>query len=155
MRKMPGNLWRRTLEMALRIHYLRDKKPATSVVFTTSGVASQTVPIIPAHLGDLPKSSVFQRQLVIHTSITTDDTTSSAFRAYFRGLDVVVKMAEDDLMAQLRHEAEIYQKLEDIQGDVIPHMYGLFILRGSCALLVLEDCGTSIKSFSHLTEPQR
>jgi hypothetical protein len=154
MKKVWQNLIGRTVDMALQIHHPGDKS-STSVVFTTSGVASPTLPIIPAHPGDLPKMLVFRRRLVIHTSITTGDTISSAFRAYFRGRNVVVKMAEDDLMAKLKHEADIYQKLKDIQGDVIPRLYGLFVLRETCALLVLEDCGTSLKSFANLTLAQR
>jgi len=82
-------------------------------------------------------------------------TMSAAFRAYFRGRDVVVKMAEDDLMHGLEHEADMYRRMRDMQGDVIPHLYGLFFLRGTCALLVLEDCGSSLKSFANLTRTQR
>ena len=137
----------------VQFRYPGDKSSA-SVVFTTSGVASPTLPIIPAN-PDRPTLSVFRHRLVIHTSITMGHTMSAAFRAYFRGRDVVVKMAEDDLMHGLEHEADMYRRMRDMQGDVIPHLYGLFFLRGTCALLVLEDCGSSLKSFANLTRTQR
>jgi hypothetical protein len=152
MKKVWRNFFQR-VDTAVQFRHPGDKSSA-SVIFTTSGVASPTLPIIPAN-SDRPTLSVFQHRLLIHTSITKGNTNSSAFRAYFRGRNVVVKMAEDHLMHHLEREAEMYHKMIDMQGDIIPRLYGLFFLRETCALLVLEDCGKSIKSFANLTRAQR
>ena len=152
MKKVCCSVFHR-VDTTLQFCYPGDKL-STSVIFTTSGVALLTLPIIPAN-PDRPKLSVFQHQLLIHTSITMSHTISLAFCAYFRGWDIVVKMAEDDLMHNLEHEADMYQKMKDIQGDVILRSYGLFFLWGTCTLLVLEDCGSSLKSFANLTWSQR
>ena len=152
MKKVWRSVFHR-VDTTLHFRYPGDKS-ATSVIFTTSGVASPTLSLIPAN-PDRQNLSVFRHRLLINTAIPMSHTISSAFRANFRGRDVVVKMAEDDLMHNLEQEADMYHKMKDIQGDVVPRLYGLFFLRGTCALLVLEDCGSALKSFANLTRTQR
>lgn len=77
------------------------------------------------------------------------------YRGDLDGNKVVIKLAQDDLMQQLRHEMEVYKHLKDLQGQVIPICYGLFLLGDSCALLILEDCGTPPESFEDLSSIQR
>ena len=76
------------------------------------------------------------------------------YRGDLDGNKVVIKLAENDLVNQLRHEMEMYEVLEELQGQVIPICYGLFLIGNSCALLILEDCGTPPESFSKLTFTQ-
>lgn len=152
MKKLWHSVFRR-VDTTLQFRYPGDKS-STFAIFTTSGVASPTLPLVPAN-PTRSNLSVVRHRLLIHTSIPMSHTISSVFLANFRGRDVVVKMAEDDLMHNLKQEADMYRKMKDIQGDVIPRSYGLFFLRGTCALLVLEDCGSALKSFANLTSTQR
>lgn len=62
---------------------------------------------------------------------------------------VIVKVMDTRFsIAILRLEAEIYDKLEALQGEYIPKCYGLFegeFKNGYCACLVLSDCGEPLK----------
>jgi hypothetical protein len=77
------------------------------------------------------------------------------YRGDLDGNKVVIKLAENDLVHQLKHEMEVYKLLKDLQGQVIPICHGLFLVGDSFALLILEDCGTPPESFSNLTYTQR
>jgi hypothetical protein len=77
------------------------------------------------------------------------------YRGDLDGNKVVVKLAENDLVHQLKHEMEVYRLLKDLQGEVIPICHGLFLAADSFAFLILEDCGTAPESFSKLTYAQR
>jgi hypothetical protein len=118
-----------------------------TVVFTTSGWPSQSLSLTSA----CPNDNIVRRyRLIIHTNIK-----DSVYRGDLDGNKVVIKLAQDDLMQQLRHEMEVYKHLKDLQGQVIPICYGLFLLGDSCALLILEDCGTPPESFEDLSSIQR
>jgi hypothetical protein len=120
-----------------------------SVVFTTSGQRSKAHVLTNACPNDtIPTSS--WHHLIVHTIIK-----GSVYRGDLDGIKVVVKLAEHDGIHQLRHEWEVYQHLENLQGQVIPICYGLYLVGDSCALLVLEDCGMPPESFSDLTVNQR
>jgi hypothetical protein len=47
----------------------------------------------------------------------------------------------------LLEEYDIYQTLRDLQGSAIPRCYGLFRLGDFADMLLLEDCGESLRSF--------
>lgn len=83
----------------------------------------------------------------IHKSRTTSVYTAS-LRS--NADTVVLKMATHaEAVGRLKHEHEIYCKLQTMQGDQIPHCFGLFLPRedgivsrqlpGAC--LLLEYCG--------------
>ena len=71
------------------------------------------------------------------------------------GQKVVIKMAEYDAVPELCHEDRMYDLLSSLQGQVIPFCYGLFFIRPTCAILLMQDCGESLQSFAILSEPQR
>jgi serine/threonine protein kinase len=71
------------------------------------------------------------------------------------GQKVVVKMAEYDAVPELCHEDRMYRVLSTLQGQVIPVCYGLFFIRPTCAILLTQDCGESLESFSILSALQR
>jgi hypothetical protein len=123
------------------------KYPFTAV-FTTSGWPSKHLPLTTAY--PIEKKNVYWRLLTIHTTLK-----DSVYRGDLDGNKVVIKLAENDLVHQLRHEVEMYKLLKDLQGHVVPFCYGMFHMGNSCALMILEDCGTPPESFSDLSYNQR
>ena len=122
------------------------KSPFTAI-FTTSGEPSQPLSLIST----CPNDNVDRwHRLTIHTTIK-----DSVYRGDLDGKKVVIKLAEDDMVHQLRHEMGVYTHLKDLQGKVIPICHGLFLVGGSWAFLIIEDCGTPLESFSDLTSAQR
>jgi len=119
------------------------------VVFTTSGTASPALQLTQYDDGD-DTNSLPWRYLAVHSMIAGQESSFSVFRGNLDGRPIIVKMAEDEFVPQLCHEAEIYQKLQCIQGRAIPICHGLFFIKSTCALLLMEDCGERLASFSAL-----
>jgi hypothetical protein len=125
----------------------RIRKSPFTVVFTTSGWPSRRLTLTSA----CPDDSIDRwHRLIVHSNIK-----DSVYRGDLDGHKVVIKLAQDDVVQQLRHEMEVYKHLKDLQGQVIPICYGLFLLEDSGALLILEDCGTPLESFKDLSVIQR
>lgn len=131
--------------------YLRSGSANTSleVVFTTSGTASRALQLtqFDGHNDTKPPP---WRRLIVHTMVAVQQTPFPVFRGNLGSRRVIVKMAEDEFVPQLCHEAEIYRKLQCIQGRAIPLCHDLFFITSTCALLLMEDCGESLVSFSVL-----
>ncbi|KAE9408704.1 hypothetical protein BT96DRAFT_913835 [Gymnopus androsaceus JB14] len=70
--------------------------------------------------------------------------------------DVVIKLGE---MEHIWREAQLYKRLESLQGRVIPKMFGFWIVdrkpddRNPWACLVLERFGTCLNAPFHYLEP--
>jgi hypothetical protein len=124
-----------------------------NVVFTTSGTPSATLPLTP--VVQAVKRFTRSSTLTIHGWVKQTDPFFTVLRAQMDGLPIVVKMAEYESVDMLLREAEIYTKLGPLQGLVIPIFYGFFLIRPTCALLLMEDCGMALQSFSTLSMVQR
>ena len=122
-------------------------KEPFSAVFITSGWASQSFPLTNACAGD---NTGRWHRLIIDRIIQ-----ENVYRGNLDGSRVVVKIASDGQIERLRHEMEVYKSLKDLQGEVIPICYGMFLVGDSWAVLILEDCGTPPGSFSDLSSVQR
>jgi hypothetical protein len=122
-------------------------KQPFSAVFITSGWASQSFPLTNAWPGD---NTGRWHRLIMNTIIQ-----ENVYRGNLDGSRIVVKIASDGQIDRLRHEMEVYKSLKDLQGEVIPICYGMFLVGDSCTVLILEDCGTPPASFSDLSSVQR
>ncbi|KAG0237786.1 hypothetical protein BGX31_003485 [Mortierella sp. GBA43] len=80
------------------------------------------------------------------------DERAATFRARWQAQDVIVKKCDiwktPQVMKELQHEADIYDVLRDIQGDLIPRMLVAGISNGLEMLLVTEYSGEPIKGTS-------
>ena len=125
---------------------------AFEVVFLTSGAPSRAYQLTAS-------PNVVQKYwsgcLTVHTRIPNVNTPFSVFQGKLGGQHVVVKMAENEHVSQLSHEAKMYLKLQTIQGLVIPSFHTLCFINPTCAILVMEDCGKALTSFSDLSNYQR
>jgi hypothetical protein len=126
--------------------------PKLQLVFTTSGVPSTPLPLIPLAAGG---NAIGKRQLTLMTRVSDYGGLFSVFLGDLDGRKVVAKMTDKDELGEvLRHERLIYQHLSDLQGSVVPTCYGLFTVEAS-HLLITEDCGVSLTSFSTLSNHER
>jgi hypothetical protein len=89
--------------------------------------------------------------LNMHSFIKVGETGFSVYRGDADGIPVIAKIAKNPSLAALVHEVHINNWLYPIQGDVIPICHGLFGLEKILAVLLLEDCGQSLESFSDLS----
>jgi hypothetical protein len=71
------------------------------------------------------------------------------YRGWWGNMRLVAKVAKVDEYDNLENEYRMYMKLSRLQGDYIPRCFGLFVVEGGLMLL-LEDCGKSVGSFSEL-----
>lgn len=68
---------------------------------------------------------------------------------------VVAKVAKDKkLQALLSKEAKIYEALLDLQGSMVPKIYGLFVYEGDL-MLVMGWMGNPVQSFGDLSSDQQ
>ena len=80
------------------------------------------------------------------------------FRGHFGHRPIVAKICGDRTHraeSGLREEYAIYQALRNLQGSAIPRCYGLLRVGDFANMLLLEDCGNSLKSYDGLTPNQR
>lgn len=120
------------------------------LVFSTSGNLSRPLPLIPV-------GKVHEGKAVLTLSKRVRDYNGdfSVYKGDLDGEKVVAKITEDDGLAEvLRHEASIYHHLSSIQGIVVPTFLGLFRL-GRCYLLITNDCGVPLETFSKLSNTDR
>ena len=68
---------------------------------------------------------------------------------------VAAKVAQEKhRQALLHNEAKVYAVLSDLQGSMVPRMYGLYADKGILMLLT-QRVGRSIKAFKELSPAQR
>jgi hypothetical protein len=112
-------------------------------------------PSIPLPLTQVSSSVGRVRQLTLRSRISNEEGFFSVYRGDLDGRKVVAKIAEEDgLVELLQHEGLVYQHLSSIQGSVIPTCLGLFTT-GAALILITEDCGAPLESFSTLTDGER
>src|SRR5580704_3376308 len=99
-----------------------------------------------------------QRSTVVLSHTVRWGNECHVFRGHFGRRPIIAKIRADRAdraESTLQEEYAVYQTLHDLQGSVIPRCYGLFRVADFADLLLLEDCGYSIKSYGELTPHQR
>jgi tRNA A-37 threonylcarbamoyl transferase component Bud32 len=88
----------------------------------------------------------------------TESRCGAVYRARLHGKDVVVKQADvyksRSVMKELKHEANIYEMLQDLQGICIPRLIAAETLDGMFFVLVTENVGRPIR-YSDLSPHNR
>ena len=83
------------------------------------------------------------------------ETPYSVFHGNLGGKKVIVKMAMDEDMSELKQEfSTTCRRLFKLQGSAIPKCHSMFV-SDSSAFLLLKDRGSSISSFAYLTKSQK
>lgn len=120
------------------------------LVFSTSGNLSRPLPLIP--VGKVHQGKAL---LTLSKRVNNYKGDFSVYRGDLDGEKVVVKITEDEGLGEvLQHEASIYDHLTDVQGFVVPNFQGLFRV-GRCYLLITNDCGVPLETFSTLSNTDR
>jgi RIO-like serine/threonine protein kinase len=100
-------------------------------------------------------TSYLHSSLVILSSLIHEGHFSYIFRGQSGTTSIIGKLARNVSQANLRAEFSVYQKLSPLQGSAIPRYFGLFNVQSLGLLLLLEDCGQSIRAFDELSNRQR
>lgn len=74
--------------------------------------------------------------------------------AMLDGYQTIVKLADDRFSEVIEQEYDVYCKLSNLQGTILPRCYGLY-KNSEITCLILEHCGRPISSFASLTKMQR
>lgn len=134
------------------LNIFRKSRTPTSVIFTTSGVATSPFKLTHIHQQSspsVPASHVFLRQIIHFRE------REYILSGHFNNKPVIGKLLCSQPGTSLKAEFDIYQKLRDLQGSAIPRCFGLFEVETLGLLLLLEDCGRSLHSFHELSTAQR
>ncbi|KAI9011549.1 hypothetical protein BC832DRAFT_352991 [Gaertneriomyces semiglobifer] len=65
---------------------------------------------------------------------------------------IVDETKHDALTQELAHEVSVYEKLARLQGSVIPRFFGYVQVWEMLRVIVLEDCGTSLRALLQTTD---
>ena len=127
---------------------------ASSVTFNLMGSPSPPLEIKPVHgrrADFVPKQSC---SIYLSNTVQWGDWCH-VFRGQFGGKPVVAKICSDGIESPLRREYAVYQTLCDLQGSAVPRCYRLFRVGDVADMLLLEDCGESLRSYDKLTAHER
>ena len=131
---------------------LKPKGSPLSLVFTTSGMNSTAIPLTSA-MGNSANPSLPGDKIILDRQLYFNQDTT-VFGGKVSSLAVVAKIVEPDVDDSLGYEFNIYGILKKLQGSSIPRCYGVFTIRSTCHMLLLQDCGSPLKSFSGLKKGQ-
>jgi tRNA A-37 threonylcarbamoyl transferase component Bud32 len=86
------------------------------------------------------------------TSIIGDFHTGPAYRVTFEDEPVVVKIANTDkdkyLRPKIENEKRVYEKLKELQGDVVPRLVYAGPMLGGRSAIATSDCGLSLDEWA-------
>lgn len=83
-----------------------------------------------------------QRRQTVHRLETEPSSCHNALLANVNS--VIVKQQKDGWIAEFQHEKEAYKRLENLQGTIIPRLFGEGSLNGIPALILSEVSGSTL-----------
>jgi hypothetical protein len=121
------------------------------LMFHTSGVTSPPLMLTP-----LTQCTSFRSGgLVGLSALLHQGERSAVFRGSIDGFSLIAKVFSTRAEGYLQTESAVYKRLASLQGQVIPRCFGTYKIEGFAFILLIEDCGISVRSFQHLSSPQR